>query len=489
MSSRNLVFALLAFVAAASVAVIVRAPHQAEARPVGIRESLWRQFESNPAEPTEQPNILIITIDALRADHMSLYGYSRPTTPRIDEFFGDTRVFDRAYSPAGSTTPSLVGMLTGLYPHHHGVRLLCQKIRKPTLTITDHVRRVGYQTAAVVSNAVLADVATGLGEKFDHYDDDVDEQEAHREDMFERRASRTTDAAITWLDGQRDPNKPHLLWVHYIDPHGPYRPPADAPVRFSHEGEVPVIPERIPTCSREPDVHDGLEYVDRYDEEIAYTDREVGRLLDHYRQTGLLEDAVIILTADHGEYMMEIEHWFTHGFYVYEPTLRVPLAIRASGVPAGREITPVSIIDVTPTILALLGLPVHDQLDGINLAGTIHRRPIHVEGRDSRGDFWRGLIDGYRKVVVRHGRSNVVREALVFDLSTDPQEQRPQPADSSDALYSSLQEIVANDPDRGGVPVEYVEGELPGPNVANGASERMMNALEALGYIERPPGR
>jgi len=270
------------------------------------------RFHSVEVPPADGPNILFICVDTLRADHVGLYGYHRDTTPRIDAFFGQGRVYERAYSASPSTGPSVVSMLTGLYPHRHGVRVLCQRIPANAITFVDHLRRAGYQTAAVISNAVLADTASGIGDRFDHYDDTVDEQEPFREAMFERSAARTTDAAIRWLTNARHPSRPHFLWVHYIDPHGPYRPPVDKPVDFEHEAARWIDPERVPTYSREADLYDGNEYVDRYDEEIAYTDREVGRLLDAYAKSGQVDHTLILFTSDHGESMMEHEHWFRH---------------------------------------------------------------------------------------------------------------------------------------------------------------------------------
>jgi choline-sulfatase len=213
LTRRLLVTVALAATCAAILAISRRPPSALEAYP-----------QSQTADLTS-PDVLLICVDTLRADHVGLYGYARRTTPRIDAFFSSGRVFESAYAAAPVTTPSIVSALTGLYPHRHGVRLLMQRIAPELATVADYLRQAGYQTAGVVSNAVLTDKATGLGERFGFYDDFVDEREGFREEMYERRAARTTDAAIRWLSHERDADRPHFLFVHYIDPHGPYRPP------------------------------------------------------------------------------------------------------------------------------------------------------------------------------------------------------------------------------------------------------------------------
>lgn len=198
-----------------------------------------------PLQIEHRPDILLISVDTLRPDHLSLYGYARPTSPAIDRFFGEAEIYEAAYSAEANTSPSVVSMLTGLYPARHRLRLFYQRISPDVHVLSDYLSAAGYQTAAVVSNVVLTAEAIGLSTRFDHYDDFVDERE-QRLDVFERRASRTSDAAIAWLDEARDPDRPHLLWVHYIDPHGPYAAPdASGAPRFSSDERRPLDTKRI----------------------------------------------------------------------------------------------------------------------------------------------------------------------------------------------------------------------------------------------------
>ncbi len=461
------------------------APSPATPSPV---ELFPAAFHATKVPPASGPNVVLISIDTLRADHMCVYGYHRPTTPRLSRLAGEARVFDRAYCTAPLTGPSVVSMLTGQYPHRHLVRLLWQKITAQNVTLADHLRRAGYQTAAVVSNIAVSDRACGLGGRFDHYDDRVDEPEPHRPSLLERRASRTTDAAVSWLERRRGAQSPFFLWVHYIDPHGPYRAPEDAPVRFAHETPHAVDRARIPDYVYEPGIVNGMDYIDRYDEEIAYTDREVGRLLDALDRLGAGEDALIIVTADHGEHMIDGDHlYFCHGHDVHESTVRVPLIVRHKSVPAGRVDQPVSIVDIFPTVLGILGIPTPGDIDGYHLAGDLSRRPPpYAEGRDSSGSggLQRALIYPDRKVVVQHGMSNIPRAAWAVDAWGDPGEIRRVDVGSDDPARQLLEQLIRSDPHPGGRPRSYVHGENPMALVDQGADGATRQALRSLGYLD-----
>lgn len=452
------------------------------------RELFPAEFHRVEMPPTSGPHVLLISVDTLRADHMGLYGYRRPTTPRIDQFAKTSRVFDRAYATAPFTPPSVVSMLTGRYPYNHRVRMFWQRVTAENITIADHLRRIGYQTAAVVSNVVLSDDACGLGVRFEHYDDRVSEPEPRRPHMRERRAAGTTDAAITWLTGARDANKPSFLWVHYNDPHGPYTPPDDAPVDFTHDEPKFIAEDQLLDYVKEPDLLDGFEYVDRYDEEIAYVDREIGRLLDAYTSIGLADDALIILTADHGEQMMDGERFFfCHGYNVYESVIHIPLLVRFKSIPVRRVAQPVSIVDVMPTILDVVGLPIPGGLDGYSLARGIRQRPPYAEGPDAevKGRLIRTFVYAERKIVLQHGRSNIPRRSWAYDLRSDPHESNPLPVDPAESAYVAMDRIIRGDPDPAGQPTSYAKGIRPtGAAVADHADHDALKTLRSLGYVE-----
>jgi arylsulfatase A-like enzyme len=437
-----------------------------------------------PVELSEASNILIISVDTLRPDHMSLYGYSRSTTPEVDKFFAKAEIYERAYSAEANTTPSVVSMLSGLYPSRHRLRLFYQRLEPNVYLLSDYLEAAGYQTAAIVSNFVLTSEATGLSTRFETYDDFVTERELRRE-VYERRASRTTDAAIKWLDRGRNPERPHLLWVHYIDPHAPYFPPPEEMKQdFLHKGHHELDMARVPPEVRLPDVRDALEYVDRYDEEISYVDHQIGRLLRHHKVLRLTDAAIVVFAADHGEALLEHGRYFSHGYQVWESIMRVPLAILRPGAEAKRISTPVSLVDLTPTLLTYVGYPLPSGLDGIPLE---QRRPTDLLSLEATG--WgelqhRAVVQGRKKWYATANLDVEIVDQRYTDLERDPYERRLEPRTDGTPV-DTLESWFRNDPDPAGRPKAMMSGvRLDGPKVAPGRSESELDALRALGYVE-----
>jgi len=438
--------------------------------------------------PKRPGDILLITVDTLRPDHLGLYGYERATSPTIDRWFVDAAIFEGAYTTNAHTPPSVVSILTGQLPQEHGVRLFYQLLPRGVLLIPDRLPD-SYRTAAFVSNVVLTEEALGIASHFDHFDDRVDEKEPHRR-VYERNARRTTNAVLLWLAEHRDPECPLFLWVHYNDPHGPYRPPSDAVVSFQHEGRVPVRNKRILRYQREKGVADALDYVDRYDEEIAYVDAQIGRLLDGYAQRHDPAAALMIFTADHGESMIEHERWFTHGYQVYEEIIRIPLVIRGPGVGRGRRQGVVSTIDLMPTILQFAGASAPG-LEGRPLLRGLEQessdRIVFAEGGPDL-TLLRAAIQGDRKWVtrVRVGKREPTQHEF-FDLANDPGEKAPQewaPAEPAEGALELLG-LIERDPAPGGRPESLRKGvQLTAPKVAPRADQEVIERLRALGYVE-----
>lgn len=461
--------------------------------------------ERNGAE-----NILLITVDALRADHLSAYGYGRETSPLIDAWFQDGAIFERAYSTETSTPPAMVSCLSGLLPYQHGLRMFFHLLDPSVELVSTRLSQAGYQTAAVVSNVVLTEEALGIKDRFDYYDDFVDEVERHRP-IYERRASRTTDAAIRWLGTKREEGRPSFLWVHYIDPHGPYYPPAEASTDFTHEEPIPIDISRVPEYEREPDVTDGAEYVDRYDEEIAYADREIDRLLDAYAEMGLMDRGVVIFTADHGESMMEHQGWFRHGHAVYEEVSRIPLMMLGNAIPIrGRVATPVSNADVAPTILESAGLTPPTGLYGESLFRPRSDRTIFSEATTGMvpGVSERAAWVGTEKWVARvtrpangadsdapqppePGENNLARQGVSietivrYDLTDDPGELRPVAAGPDERGVRDLEALLDKDPfPVGPLDVRRTGELLGGPKVAPNLDDESLKKLRSLGYVQ-----
>ena len=435
-------------------------------------------------EQPRPPDVLLITVDTLRADHVGPYGYPRETTPNLSRRFADGAVYLRSYSTESSTSPSVVSFLSGLLPQEHRVRLLYQLMPEDVALATD-LLPAGYQKAAFVSNVVLTDEALGIADRFDHYDDFVDEKEPRRL-VFERNARRTSDAVVEWLEQGYDPRRPLFLWVHYIDPHGPYQPPGDNPFEFRSEQPQPINNLRVPNYTRVPGVEDGNYYVDRYDEEIAYADAQIERVFAAYERLRPFDEALVVFTADHGESMMEHQRWFTHSYHVHEELVRVPLLVRGPGVPRARVGALASGIDVAPTILGFVGVERPPAMRGFDL-----RRPeeipldriVFAEAGQPRQQ-WRTAVRGTEKwVLLVEGGTRRQLGGYYHDLARDPGELTPG-SWGDQPPPPELLRLVAGDPDPGGVPLDAREGvQIGAPKVdARRVDEETMAKLRALGY-------
>lgn len=435
---------------------------------------------SDPAPP-RPGNVLLITLDTLRADRVGAYGSTRDTTPNVDRFFQDGRIYLNSYATSSYTPPSIVSVLTGRLPQDHGVRRFLELYDGRVPLVCDLLPNT-WETAAFVSNAVLTDEALGVASCFDTYDDYVDERAGPVRKVYERSAGRTTDAALAWLRKGRDVDRRTLLWVHYIDPHGPYEAPADADVNFQHQGSQEFDVQRMPLYAR-LGIRDALEVIDRYDEEVAYADREIGRLLAGWSDLSAVDRDLVIFTSDHGESLMERATAFDHGFHVWEELIRVPMMLRGAGVTPGRATEPASLVDVLPTILAFAGIASPAGLEGVDLRaeGLDPNRMVYAESRT-----WTAVVQAKRKWMLRFApQGPAVQETRYYDLRKDPREANRAPWPASEAASKWLMALGARDPDRKpGSRTKQKGALLREPKVAPGASEEQLEQLRGLGYLE-----
>lgn len=278
----------------------------------------------------DKPNVLLISVDTLRADHLGCYGYSSARTPVIDQIAREGVRFERAFSTVPLTLPAHASILTGTYPGYHGIKDNAGFILSAEqTTIAEVFQEEGYRTGAVVGAYVL-DSKFGLDQGFDHYYDnfDLSRHENISPGYIQRTGNEVVEEAIRWLeDGQE---QPFFLWVHLYDPHDPYTPPE--PYASRHPGRP-------------------------YDGEIEFTDTSVGVLVGELKKKGVYENTLTVLVGDHGESLGEHGEE-KHGFFVYNATLHVPLIFRLpQGREAGRIVgEDVSLVDLFPTILQWLGL-------------------------------------------------------------------------------------------------------------------------------------
>jgi arylsulfatase len=436
----------------------------------------------------QQRDVLLISVDTLRADHMSIYGYERETTPQLQRLFADAAIFTRAHSTESNTPASVASILSGLQPRKHGIRLFYQLLDDAVPILPDYLAET-HTTAAFVSNMVLTDEAMRMGSRFDHYDDFVNRRESERR-VFERNASDTTDAVLAWLDQDRSPELPVFIWVHYIDPHGPYRPPATWPRSFRHEKPIAIKPSQVPEYQQVAGVTDGLRYVDDYDEEITYMDAEAGRLIAGFGQRRGLTDALVVFTADHGETMMEHEKWFTHGFQVYQALIRVPLLMMGPGVTPGERHELASTVDVLPSILEFAGFEPAERLRGRSLLRPPPLRADRTIFTEATMPFvqWRAAIRGDQKwmmkIEAKHGSPRITERRL-YDLANDPGEQNHSGWSAPDGALRALVAEMKRDPDPAGMPTRYAKGRRLGkPKLARQPSKAELEGLRALGYVE-----
>jgi arylsulfatase A-like enzyme/Tfp pilus assembly protein PilF len=289
-------------------------------------------------------NVVLITIDTLRADHVGCYGYKQIKTPNIDGLAADGARFERAFAVVPVTLPSHSTMLTGTYPMFSGMHDFSgNKLSPLQPTLASVLKQAGYQTGAVIAAAVL-DSRFGLNQGFDFYYDHFDFSrldEANLDEM-ERPGNVVADVALDWLS--KNSQKKFFLWMHLYDPHFPYHPPEP----YSHE------------YAAQP-----------YDGEIAFADEQVGRLLRFLKEKGIYQNTIIVLCGDHGEGLGEHGEK-THGFFIYNATMHVPLIIRLPENGAARTIEdPVSLVDLMPTVLGAVGLEIPSQVQGRSLLSEL----------------------------------------------------------------------------------------------------------------------
>ena len=313
----------------------------------------------------EGTNVIVISIDTLRADHLGSYGYERPTSPNIDKLADKGIVFENAYSQGSWTYPSMASMHTSLYPSQVGIKGIEDKIHDSFMTLAEHMKNNFYNTYAVISNVVVSE-PLGFAQGFDTFNQDsiteYDETSSHL----------VTDRAIKYLTETK--GEKFFLWLHYMDPHGTYihHPEYGYSSNYSGFPEGLIVqPFKLNDITDSID-DEGLMYViDLYDEEISYTDKHIGRVLDYLSELKLSDNTIVIITADHGEEFME-RGKFGHGRSLYQELIHVPLIIY---IPSDKELgakrvkSTVEVRSIARTVLDLSGIK-NTQFRGKNLLIT-----------------------------------------------------------------------------------------------------------------------
>lgn len=446
---------------------------------------------TTPAPP--RPNVLLVSIDSLRADHVHAYGYERPTSPTIDSIAADGVLFEQAISPSSWTLPTHVTLLTALPPELHRVENHRLRLSERGVTLAEMLREAGYETAAVVGGPLLRSFY-GHDQGFDLYDDST---AAERSDAHRGITSpKLVDRAMAWVRGwhERGGDAPFFLFLHLWDVHYDYAPPAPYDTMFDpdYTGDLDATDfERHPDIRADMPKRD-LEHLRAlYDGEIRFTDEQLGRLIEVLRSYGALDDTIVVVTADHGD------EFFEHGRKghrktLFEEIVRIPFVLRyPRRVPSGQVVErQVRLMDVAPTVLSLAGVANRDRFGvttGPSWGRALDLSPW-IDGRSDPADFptllafGRSTGFGPSQHALRTEGWKVVRENggaksefRHYDLERDPAETRGMRSSRprEDRLQSMLEEYERSWTSR---PADLAE-----PLQADREHE---SRLRALGYIE-----
>ncbi|HUU82049.1 MAG TPA: sulfatase [Phycisphaerae bacterium] len=453
------------------------------------------------ANRVDTQNVILISVDTLRADHLACYGHEFVRSPAIDGLAAEGMLFTQHVGAAPTTLPSHTSLMTGTYPHTHGIPKQAYVVHPDNVMLAEMLKDAGFVTGAFIG-AFPLDASFGFDQGFEHFDARFDlEKEDTVRDQAQRRAEAITDSVIDWLDSRQPaPDERLFLFIHYFDVHWPYDAPPPHRGMYRRDslsvGTTMEDIRRVQDLLREPATHDeGLKYARALDAEycaeITYCDYHIDRLFRALRNRRLYDNSLIVLTSDHGETQHEHENVFNHGWSVYDTEIHIPLILRFPGGRFGgrREDRLCSNVDVAPTILHLLNLPGHDGLEGESFAGLIDaplppRDPVFAEATQPwtlpqfNDPDWRNQTkyqcartDRYKYVArLGDGRSEF------YDLQRDPAEQvnllvSAQPYDR--AVFERMSRLLD----------EWRAGARPFPS-RELQEDDTREKLKRLGYVE-----
>ncbi|MFN7995028.1 MAG: sulfatase [Bryobacteraceae bacterium] len=478
---------------------------------------LWANPLITTTAPKPRPNVLIYMIDTLRADHASLYGYKRDTTPFLKKLGATGVVFDDCQAQATWTKPSIASLLTSLYSYTHGIFNDADTIPKGANTLAEQLRGAGYVTANIAASPWAGKI-TGLQRGFDYVMEFPVVQRSRTD-----AADRGTDSAAVdrvvfpWLDRHKD--EPFFLYVHTTDPHAPYRPPAGFEEKFANPAETPAFNKEYASL-RDKDQYGGgtvvnregcrksgidpdrfiRQALDRYDGEILHNDKSFELLVAKLRQLGVLDNTLLVVVSDHGEEFWD-HGWTAHGHSLYqELTHSVFLMWNPKLLPAARRVTePVQLVDVMPTVLELLGVKPPEMVQGQSLVplarGSAFRRrnPVmtsryaHPRAKpdgpvpENRINTF-AVVDSRWKLIYREkGREVGLPRVELYDRATDRTETKNVAADHSQQVERMMAELG-----------KWVDAQkqiraVLGKGARSTLDQQTLEQLRSLGYIGGKP--
>jgi len=429
-------------------------------------------------------NVLLVTIDTLRADHLGAYGYQRATSPKLDALASRGVLFEQAYTYWPKTRGSFVALLTGRLAAQSGYGKSHPRLIDFNPTLASVLQDAGYDTTAVVDNPNVA-ASLGYSKGFARYRETWEEAALASE--VDRSRAITRDA-VSYLRAASS-DHPFLLWLHYVNPHAPYEPPApfDAAFLDAEAARGPVLP---PVNG----FHGGVArqwakgarslgfYVAQYDGEIAAVDAEVGHVLEVLERSAVRDQTLVLLSSDHGESLGEHDYFFDHGENLFDPSLRIPLVLAGPGIERGRRSSELaSTLDIVPTLLDALKVSYPPDLAGVSLLGAARGEPLARQRLPGQND--RNLLaawDRRFKLVATPNESG--SSYALFDRELDPGETREFGLANADELREQRRELELF---RERIDAQLVktrrllEGRPEGEPLSAEACER----LKALGYI------
>jgi arylsulfatase A-like enzyme/thioredoxin-like negative regulator of GroEL len=441
--------AAAAVIIAAILAWIFLGPPQSPARKAG---RLWAR------QGVEKPNVVLVTMDTTRADHLPAYGYTSVTTPTLDALARRGVVFEQAATATPLTLPAHSTIMTGMYPTYHGVRVNGNTaLSDEQTTLAEVLAGRGYRTGAFIGAFVL-DGRWGLKQGFEHYDDQFDLKKYKHLDLGEvqRPGNEVTDAALAWLEGQKA--NPFFAWIHLYDPHVPYAPPEPFASEYGRRGPA------------------GL-----YDGEIAFMDTQIGRVMAWLEANGLAGKTLIVLVGDHGE-SLGAHGEGTHGYFVYDCVLHVPFLVATpfAGLQGKRVASQVSTADVFPTILDLVNVALPAKAQGRSLVPLMFdptkRDDVPAYGESMAPNLQFGWSALHALRTARYKYIDAPKAEL-YDLGRDADEQTnllAQIPDVARRMKGELDKLMA-----------ATSIGAPTPQAAN-LDKDTMERLSALGYVGAP---
>jgi arylsulfatase A-like enzyme/Flp pilus assembly protein TadD len=415
----------------------------------------WPSASKSRPSPARPDNAILITVDTLRADHLECYGYHQIKTPNINRLAQEGILFSKAYAHVPLTLPSHWSILTGTYPLFHGVRDNAYfEFRRDIPTLTEVLQSNGYSTAAFVGSFVL-DRRFGLARGFENYFDNfvASKYQGISGADVQWRGDRVTAEWLKWLGENK--NRKFFTWVHLFDPHDPYDPPEP----------FKTIYTKAP-----------------YDGEVAFVDRLIGNMIGFLESEGLLQNTLIIFTSDHGEALGEhLEN--THGLFLYEPSLHVPLIIRSTD-PAHRGTvvdSPVRSIDIAPTILQFLGFQRPSSMQGAELLSlSLGGKPKNQFVSYSESYYARFHFGWSELKAISDGRFKFVDapKPELYDLRADPEESKNIYSQSG-VISRKMRQLLLETTKKLSAPITATPQTKP-PDPAT------LERLKSLGYMGGP---